>query len=39
MDVTYTNVEVKNNRLSTKAKLSIAIAVIVILAAAAGLYS
>jgi len=39
MDVTYTNVEVKNNRLSTKAKLIIAIAVIVILAAAAGLYS
>ena len=39
MDITYTNVEVKGNKLSTKAKLIIAIAAIVILAAAAGLYS
>ena len=39
MDVTYTNVEVKDSKLSTKAKLIIAIAAIVILAAAAGLYS
>ena len=39
MDVTYTDVEVKENKLSTKAKLIIAIAAIVILAAAAGLYS
>ena len=39
MDVTYTDVEIKENKLSTKAKLIIAIAAIVILAAAAGLYS
>ena len=39
MDVSYTDVEVKENKLSTKAKLIIAIAVIVILGAAAGLYS
>lgn len=39
MDVTYTDVEVKDNKLSTKAKLIIAIAAIVVLAAAAGLCS
>ena len=39
MDVTYTDVDVRDNRLSTKAKLIIAIAAIVILGAAAGLYS
>lgn len=39
MDVSYTNVEVKDNKLSTKAKLIIAIVAIVILGAAAGLYS
>ena len=39
MDVSYTDVEVKENKLSTKAKLIIAIAAIVILGAAAGLYS
>lgn len=39
MDVTYTNVEVPSNKLSTRAKLIIAIAVILILAAAAGLCS
>ena len=39
MDVTYTDVDVKDNRLSTKAKLIIAIVAIVILGAAAGIYS
>ena len=39
MNVTYTDVEVKNNGLSTKAKLIIAIAIVAILGAAAGLYS
>jgi len=39
MDISYTDVEVKENKLSTKAKLIIAIAAIVILGAAAGLYS
>ena len=39
MEVAYTDVEVKGNKLSTKAKLIIAIAAIVILGAAAGLYS
>ncbi len=39
MDVSYTNVEVKENKLSTKAKLLIAIAAVVILGTAAGLYS
>ena len=39
MEVSYTDVEVKENRLSTKAKLIIAIAAVVILGAAAGLYS
>ncbi|GEM_PF-2863331 len=39
MDITYTDVDVKEGRLSTKAKLIIAIAIIVILGAAAGIYS
>ena len=39
MDVTYTDVDVKGGKLSTKAKLIIAIAIIAILGAAAGLYS
>ncbi|MGX8774567.1 MAG: hypothetical protein ACSW8G_05870 [Bacillota bacterium] len=39
MNVTYTDVDVRDNRLSSKAKMIIAIAVIVILGAAAGFYS
>jgi len=39
MDVTYTDVKVQSGKLSTKAKLIIAIAIIAILGAAAGLYS
>ncbi len=39
MDVTYTDVDVKDNRLSTRAKLIIAIVAVVILGAAAGIYS
>ena len=39
MEVTYTDVDMKGGKLSTKAKLIIAIAIIVILGAAAGLYS
>ena len=39
MDITYTDVKVADNKLSTRAKLLIAIAAILVLAAAAGLCS